>query len=109
MWYFLAVGLKWTEWLEKYLLPCPSKQLFSFDCPGCGMQRSLIALLNGDIEKSLQLYPATIFMVFLVSFTLLHLKFDYKYGPLIIKWTQIGCAIIILISYIYKVITNKIF
>ena len=91
------------------MLPCPSKYFFHFDCPGCGMQRSLFALLNGEVEKSLQLYPATIPILFLVGFAALHLKFDIKNGATVIKWTQFFCVAIILVSYIYKLITHKIF
>lgn len=98
-----------VDWMGNHMIPCPSKKLFHFDCPGCGMQRSFLALLEGDLGKSLQLHPATIPLLFLVLFSMLHLKFDYKHGAQVIKWTQLGCAVIILIFYIYKVITHKIF
>lgn len=97
------------EWLEHHMLPCPSKYFFHFDCPGCGMQRSLFALIQGDFVKSLQLYPATIPVLFLVCFAAVHLKMELKNGAAIIKWTQFVCAAIIIVSYIYKVVTHKIF
>lgn len=34
--------------------PCMSYSLFHFNCPGCGMTRSVLALLNGDILLSLR-------------------------------------------------------
>lgn len=91
------------------MLTCPSKYFLHIDCPGCGMQRSLLSLLEGDIQKSIQMYPALIPMIFLITFALLHLKFDYKYGASIIKWTQVFCALVIVVFYIYKLITHKIF
>lgn len=33
---------------------CPSKMLTGLDCPGCGSQRALHALLHGDIAASLR-------------------------------------------------------
>jgi len=57
-----------TQWLQNHLLTCPFKKLTGFDCPGCGFQRSIIALLQGDLFKSLALYPATI-PIFLIALT----------------------------------------
>ncbi|MBQ8859779.1 MAG: DUF2752 domain-containing protein [Ruminococcus sp.] len=34
--------------------PCMSYTLFHFNCPGCGMTRSVLALLQGDILLSLR-------------------------------------------------------
>ncbi len=98
------------DWLEKHMLPCPSKQLFHIECPGCGSQRSLLELLRGNILESIKIYPALMPIAFLMVFAFLHLKFDFKNGATIIKWTMLFCAVIILISYIYKIFINhKIF
>ena len=96
------------EWLKHHLLTCPSKQFFHFDCPGCGLQRSVIALFEGNLVESFQLYPATIPMVFCLIFTALHLKFKFKYGPEVIKVTFIFIALIIVIFYVYKLLTHKL-
>ena len=32
---------------------CPFKVFLHIDCPGCGLTRATIALLKGDISKSL--------------------------------------------------------
>lgn len=90
------------------MLTCPSKHFFHFDCPGCGMQRSLLALLEGDLNQSIQLYPATLPLIFLIGFTFLHLKFDFKYGANIIQWTYLGCALIIVTFFIYKLLTHVV-
>ena len=81
--------------MEIPLLPCPIKHFFHVDCPGCGLQRSFLALLEGDLWKSLSLYPATIPIFALLIYTALHLKFDFKRGAVVIKWGYIACAIII--------------
>jgi len=49
-----------VNWLQNHLLRCPFKYLTGIDCPGCGFQRSVLALFNGDLHKSLNLYPSTI-------------------------------------------------
>jgi hypothetical protein len=94
--------------MEIPLLPCPIKHLFHIDCPGCGMQRSIIALLKGNLMESLSLYPATIPIFVLLMYTTLHLKFDFKQGASVIKWGYIGCVAIVTGFYIYKVVTHKI-
>ncbi|WP_084163697.1 DUF2752 domain-containing protein [Olivibacter sitiensis] len=67
-----------TEWLSHHLLPCPFKYFTGHDCPGCGLQRSLLFLLKGDLANSFRLYPATIPLLLLAIFYLLRnwLKFD---------------------------------
>ncbi|WP_316734823.1 DUF2752 domain-containing protein [Pedobacter aquatilis] len=96
------------DWLSHHLFTCPFKAQFGFDCPGCGLQRSGIALLHGNLIESFKLYPPTIFMVFIGLFTILHLKFDFKFGALIIKSTFIAIAVIIVINYIYKIYNHQL-
>ena len=95
-------------WLERNMLTCPSKKYLHLECPGCGLQRSVIALLKGDIRASLQLYPATIPLVMLLLITGLHLKYDFPNGALVIKYLQVGVAITVLVFYIYKIVNHKL-
>ena len=39
-------------------MPCAYRQLFGFDCPFCGAQRSRQLLLQGRLRESLLLFPA---------------------------------------------------
>jgi hypothetical protein len=96
-------------WLEKNLLTCPSKKLFHLDCPGCGLQRSYVALLKGDVTASFQLYPAAIPIFILFIFLALHLIVKFEKGALILTRLYILSAIIILVHYIYKIVTNQLF
>ncbi len=43
--------------IESNLLPCLSKAYLGFDCPGCGLQRSALRLLQGDFAGAFVLYP----------------------------------------------------
>lgn len=96
------------HWLENHLLSCPFKQLTNIDCPGCGIQRSLLALMKGNLLISFKLYPATIPILALFIFTIVHLKFELKNGAFVIKMLYIGVALIIVINYIYKIFTNQL-
>jgi hypothetical protein len=97
------------NWLEKHMLQCPSKKLFGIDCPGCGLQRSVIALFRFDIVESWRVYPPGIFIVVTIVFMLLHLLFGFKEGAFILKMLYIVSAIAIVINYTYKIITNQLF
>ena len=92
------------SWLEKHQFPCWYKKYFGIDCPGCGMQRSIIELFKGNFIESFKLYPALIPTVILLSTLLLHLKFKFKYGAKILTWMFILVVLIVVISFMYKMI-----
>lgn len=96
------------EWWGEHLFTCPFKAHFGIDCPGCGLQRSILALFRGDFTESFNFYPATIPLVFIVLFTVVHLKVDFKFGAQLIKIVFTGVAVIILINYIYKIYTHQL-
>lgn len=95
-------------WMERNMLTCPSKKYLHIECPGCGLQRSMIALLKGDWIASLELYPATIPLLALFIFGALHIKYDFRHGAMVIKCLQIGVGTVILVFYIYKIINHKL-
>lgn len=101
--YFLNI----VQWLQQHQLPCLFKQVTHFDCPGCGMQRSLLLLLSGNIPGSFAMYPALIPILLLFSFLVLHVVFKIKRGAIILKYSYIFCAGIILLSYVYKIVITK--
>ena len=91
--------------LEDFMIPCMSKKLFGFDCPGCGMQRATVLLLEGEFTAAFHMFPAIYTTVTL--FTLIGLHFVDKsrnYTKLIIPFAIINAAIM-LIAYFYK-LTN---
>ncbi|PWS30801.1 DUF2752 domain-containing protein [Pedobacter paludis] len=96
------------DWVSHHLLSCPFKSYFGIDCPGCGLQRSILSLLKGDFIDSFKFYPATIPLIFIVLFTIIHLKVDFKFGASLIKIVFIGIASIILINYIYKIYNHQL-
>ncbi|MFN8396230.1 MAG: DUF2752 domain-containing protein [Bacteroidia bacterium] len=49
-----------TEGIQAWMLPCPVKAWAGVDCPGCGFQRSLWALVQGDLVESWSHYPPLI-------------------------------------------------
>jgi hypothetical protein len=96
------------SWLKTHLLGCPIKQYLGIDCPGCGFQRSVLALLEGDFAHSFKLYPPTVPLIALIAFSLAHLKFDFKQGAFLIKILYIGISLLVVINYIYKIFTHQL-
>lgn len=104
----LAEGKDFLHWLEHNLLSCPIKQNFGIDCPGCGIQRSFVALIKGNLLESFKFYPATIPIIALFALTIIHLKFDLKNGAFFIKLLYIAITLIIVINYSYKIFTHQL-
>lgn len=96
-----------TSWLESHQLPCPFKQLTHLDCPGCGFQRSVVLLLKGDIPGSFFMYPALIPILLLFTMLVLHVILKFRNGANILKYMYFFCTGIILVSYIYKLLSTK--
>lgn len=69
---------EFAKWYSEHQLPCFWKHYFDIDCPFCGFQRSVIALLQGDIWKSITLFPALLPLLATGSLFLVHLFFPME-------------------------------
>ena len=94
------------KWLESHQLPCPVKQSFGFDCPGCGMQTAIIELLKGNLTGSFHAYPALIPLLLTLMVLILHLLFKIPKGAAILKILFIFTSSIIVAGYLVKMITR---
>ena len=58
---FVLIGIAVLYWFnpEDYMwMPkCPTKLLFNIDCPGCGFQRAIHAILHGEFKRAFALNP----------------------------------------------------
>ena len=97
-----------TGWLEEHLLTCPSKKMFLLDCPGCGLQRSLLALLKGDMLLSWKLYPPTVFILLTLGTLAVHLVFNLRHGAAVLKILFIITTLVMAVNYIYKIINHQL-
>ena len=94
------------DWLERNILPCFYKKYFGIECPGCGMQRSIIELLKGNFIESLKAYPALFPTIIMLVYLLLHIILKFEKGAFVLKITFIFTASIIFINFIVKLIIN---
>ncbi len=87
---------------EDYMLPCLSKSIFGIDCMGCGTQRALILIINGQFIEAFYMFPAiytTILFFFAVGLNFTHKSRNYH--PVIITLAIIN-AVIMIVSFFYK-------
>lgn len=96
--------LLFIGWLQDHLLPCPFKYLTGIDCPGCGFQRALLALLRGDLHGSFFIYPPTIplLLFFIYGIADKFFTLDNKRGTLK-KILFINISLIVVINYSIKI------
>lgn len=88
--------------MEDYMLPCLFKQTFGIDCKGCGIQRSIAFLLKGQFENAFYMFPAIYTtLLFFLSVGLFVVDKKHNYQKIVITLAIVN-AIIMIISYVYK-------
>lgn len=90
--------------LQDYMLPCATKQILGFDCPGCGLQRSIVLLLQGDFLAAFYMYPAIYALIPLAMVLIANKLFTFKHANSLIIFLSISSVAMILINYILKFI-----
>lgn len=90
------------NWLEHHLFSCFFKSHFGIDCPGCGMQRSLMALLKGNVIESFQCHAAVIPFIITVILLIVQLIIKHEKGGRWVMWAFVATTIITIAQYITK-------
>jgi hypothetical protein len=90
--------------MENNLLPCLNKQLLGVECPGCGLQRAVLLLFDGDFAGAFYMYPALYPMVLLMVFLVLDQLIKIKYANIISIVLMISTVTFILTNFLYKLL-----
>jgi hypothetical protein len=98
--------LKIITWLESRQGTCSFREHAGIDCPGCGLQRSILALLRGDLVESILQFPALLPLMAMFILLGIHLVFKLKHGAFVLKVFYITNISIILLNYIFKLIIH---
>jgi len=85
-------------------LPCVFKQFYGLDCPGCGLQRSFILLLQGEFVSSFKMYPPLIPTV--ITFFVFYLDkiFDLISNKRIFNNTGLVLLVMIFANFLIKIV-----
>ena len=94
--------------MKEHMLPCMNKQLFGVECPGCGTQRAIAFLLEGEFYEAFKMFPAIYTLALFFVLLVLHL-IDKKrnYSKLVIASAILNGAVI-LIAYFIKIYFNTV-
>ena len=90
------------EGLEEYMLPCMNKKIFGIECLGCGLQRSVAFLFQGEFYLAYKIYPAIYSILVFALFLILNIFYTFKYSERIKIGLLIINIVIIIGSYILK-------
>jgi hypothetical protein len=90
--------------MEEYMLPCLSKKLFGIDCFGCGIQRAVVLLFQGEFEAAFYMYPAIYTMLLFFLFIGINFIDKSRNYHKIIMTLGVITAIMMVTSYFYKLL-----
>ena len=85
---------------NRFLLKCPFKFTTGFDCPGCGSQRALHALLHGEFRQAFSYNPLFIIAIPYVFIGILFEWFGLKYSFPKIRKALFGKTAIYIIAVV---------
>ena len=89
--------------LDDFMLPCLNKTLFGIDCLGCGIQRSISLIFQGQFVAAYKMYPAIFTLFILAVFLIFNLFIKFKHDYKIKMGLIILNVIIVVISYLFKI------
>lgn len=90
--------------MKEFMLPCLNKAFFGIDCPGCGAQRALLLLLEGNWSSAYHMYPAIFTLVLFFLFLLANFFVKFRYARRIKTGFILLNAGIIITSYVSKML-----
>lgn len=95
------------EWLEAHQLPCLFREFFGIICPGCGCQTAACHLLRGNWEASFMVWPGLLPLIVFMALIMSRIIGMKKISVGMLKSVGFVCLIIILISYLLKLIGKQ--
>jgi hypothetical protein len=91
-----------TAALEDFMLPCLNKEFLGVECPGCGLQRAVAMLFQGDFTGALYMYPALYTLILLFGFLLADRFFSFRHANKINILLMISSVVLILVNFLTK-------
>jgi len=88
--------------LDDYMLPCVSKKYLGVDCFGCGIQRSLSLLSQGEFIEAFKMYPAIYTLILFFILVGINIFYKFKSSQKLVNFLGIVNLIIIVINFLIK-------
>ncbi len=90
--------------MEEYMIPCMNKKLFGVECMGCGTQRALLLLLEGNFVAAFKMFPAIYTLILFFFIVGLHFIDKSRSYTKFIAYLAVINGIFMLTNYIYKIL-----
>ncbi|WP_298238212.1 DUF2752 domain-containing protein [uncultured Algibacter sp.] len=90
------------EGLEDYMLPCLNKKLFNVECMGCGLQRSVALIFQGEFTDAFYMYPAVYTLILFFGVIILNAIKKIKHANKIIIILALINTAVIITSFVIK-------
>ncbi len=107
---FIAVYDSYNPTITKWMPKCPSMLLFGVECPGCGTQRAIHSILNGEFRAAFFYNPLMVLSVPYILLLLLSeitfMKIRYPRFRAIISG-QKSIWIVLALLILYTIIRNQ--
>ncbi|MEB8344583.1 DUF2752 domain-containing protein [Flavobacteriaceae bacterium KMM 6898] len=87
---------------DDFMLPCLNKKFLGVECPGCGLQRAISLLLEGEFREAFFMYPAIYPLIPLLGFLLFNNFYPVKHANKIIITLTVSIVVLIITNYIFK-------
>ncbi|WP_338424060.1 DUF2752 domain-containing protein [Galbibacter pacificus] len=88
------------------MLPCLNKKLFGVECLGCGIQRSVALIFQGEFMAAFKMYPAIYTLILLFIYLGFNNFYKIRYANKILVFLLVLNFAIIVGNYILK-LTNQ--
>ena len=85
------------------MLPCYFKVVFNIDCPGCGLQRSLLLLFKGNLVESFLMYPPLIPVLLVFGAYFFNEFFPFVNNKKVFNKLGIALLAIVIFNWVMKI------
>lgn len=99
--FILGIRTDLINFLQRNMGTCFWKEI-GVECMGCGMQRSIILLLEGEFIAAFFMYPPIYTLIVMFIFLAIHIKFSIKNGHKVLIGLFILNIFITLTNYLLK-------
>lgn len=86
------------------MLPCLNKEFLGVECPGCGMQRAVVLLWEGEFTAAFFMYPALYTLLALFGFLLADQFLTIRHANQISIGLMLASVALILTNFLLKFI-----
>lgn len=93
-----------------FAIHCPFRRLTGLSCPGCGVSRMCIYLMQGKVSEAIRCNPALFFCMFPMLVVLAEVVVRYvKTGENVLRrWENLLLYVVIAILLIHGVVRNVV-